>query len=168
VIPADLVVVSVGGIPETGWLEGSGLKIGNGIVCDSQCRAAEGIYAAGDVARWHHEHFGTTVRLENRTNATDSAWAVAAAILGEDEPYVPVPYMWTDQLGVKIQVHGTLSPDAEVTIADGDPEATDENGKRRFVARYTKDGRVTGVLGWNMAKATRQRRQEISQLANQE
>jgi NADPH-dependent 2,4-dienoyl-CoA reductase/sulfur reductase-like enzyme len=173
VLPADLVVVSVGGIPETDWLDGSGLEIANGIVCDSRCRALGGrsgpagrgstsdIYAAGDVARWHHEHLGAAVRLENRTNATDSAWAVAAAITGETGPYAPVPYMWTDQHSVKIQVHGMLSADAEVTIADGDPETADENGKRRFVARFTAGGRVTGVLGWNMPKQTRLRRQEI-------
>lgn len=160
VIPADLVVVAVGAAPETDWLKGSGLTIDNGVVCDSSCRAADGIYAAGDVARWHHEALGITLRLENRTNASDQAGAVADAILGGTEPYAPVPYMWTDQHGVKIQVHGTLHADAEVTIADGDPEPN-EQGKRRFVARFRRDGRVTGVLGWNMPKQTIQRRREI-------
>jgi NADPH-dependent 2,4-dienoyl-CoA reductase/sulfur reductase-like enzyme len=160
VLPADLVVVAVGAAPETDWLKGSGLTIDNGVVCDSSCRAANGIYAAGDVARWHHETLGTTLRLENRTNASDQAGAVADAILGATGPYTPVPYMWTDQHGVKIQVHGTLHPDAEVTVADGDPEPN-EQGKRRFVARFRHDGRVTGVLGWNMPKQTIQRRREI-------
>ena len=161
VIPADLVVVAVGAAPETSWLEGSGLTLDNGVVCDASCRAAEGIYAAGDVARWHHETLGTTLRLENRTNASEQAGAVADAILGSSAPFVPVPYMWTDQHGVKIQVHGTLHPDAEVTIADGDPSVVNEQGKRRFVARFRHEGRVTGVLGWNMPKQTIQRRREI-------
>lgn len=161
VIPADLVVVAVGAAPETEWLEGSGLTLDNGVVCDANCRAADGIYAAGDVARWHHETLGTSVRLENRTNASEQAGAVADAILGGSEPFTPVPYMWTDQHGVKIQVHGTLRPDAEVTIADGDPSVVNEQGKRRFVARFTRDGRVIGVLGWNMPKQTIQRRREI-------
>jgi NADPH-dependent 2,4-dienoyl-CoA reductase/sulfur reductase-like enzyme len=160
VLPADLVVVAVGAAPETDWLKGSGLTLDNGVVCDPSCRAADGVYAAGDVARWHHEALGTTLRLENRTNASEQAGAVAAAILGGTEPYAPVPYMWTDQHGVKIQVHGTLHADAEVTIADGDPEP-DEQGKRRFVARFRHGDRVTGVVGWNMPKQTIQRRREI-------
>lgn len=159
-LPADLVVVAVGAAPETDWLTGSGLTIDNGVVCDKNCRAADGIYAAGDVARWHHEALGATLRLENRTNASEQAGAVADAILGGTEPYTPVPYMWTDQHGVKIQVHGTLHPDAEVTIADGDTEP-DDHGKRRFVARFRHAGRVTGVLGWNMPRQTIQRRREI-------
>lgn len=160
VLPADLVVVAVGAVPETGWLEGSGLTLDNGVVCDSGCRAADGVYAAGDVARWHHEALGTMLRLENRTNASEQAGAVADAIGGGTRPYTPVPYMWTDQHGVKIQVHGTLRPDAEVSIADGDPER-DGQGRRRFVVRFRHEGRVTGVLGWDMPRQTIRRRREI-------
>ncbi|GAA3137910.1 FAD-dependent oxidoreductase [Rhodococcus sp. (in: high G+C Gram-positive bacteria)] len=155
VLPADVVVVAIGAIPTTGWLADSGLQLDNGVVCDSRCRAADGIYAVGDVARWHHEQLGALVRLENRTNATEQAAAVAGAIVGEDECYAPVPYFWTDQFDVKIQVHGTLPADAEVDIVDGDVSA------RRFVARYRTDGIVTGVLGWNMPKQSRLRRQEV-------
>jgi NADPH-dependent 2,4-dienoyl-CoA reductase/sulfur reductase-like enzyme len=155
VLPADVVVVAVGAEPVTGWLEGSGLKLDNGVVCDSRCQAAAGVYAAGDVARWHHEGLGTAMRLENRTNATEQADAVAANLLGEDRAYTPVPYYWTDQFDVKLQVHGLIHADAEVTIVDGDVAAG------RFVARYQHDGRTTGVLGWNMPKQTRLRRQEV-------
>lgn len=68
---------------------------------------------------------------------------------------MPVPYFWTDQFDVKIQVHGRLPIGAEVDIVDGDPATG------RFVARYRDAGVVTGVLGWNMPKQTRLRRQEI-------
>jgi hypothetical protein len=71
------------------------------------------------VARWYHETHDTLLRLENRTNATEQGVAVAGNILGEDRPYTPVPYFWTDQFDTKIQVHGTLSPAAEVSIMDG-------------------------------------------------
>ncbi|MFI7667554.1 NAD(P)/FAD-dependent oxidoreductase [Nocardia sp. NPDC049526] len=155
VLPADVVVVAIGAAPATGWLKDSGLQLDNGVVCDSRCRAAEGIYAVGDLARWHHEHFGGLIRLENRTNATEQAAAVAGVIMGQDQPYVPVPYFWTDQFDVKIQVHGRLSAGADVDIVDGDPATG------RFVARYRDADVVTGVLGWNMPKQTRQRRQEI-------
>lgn len=155
VLPADVVVVAIGADPVTEWLTGSGLRADNGLVCDSRCRAAEGIYAVGDVARWHHDRLGTSMRLENRTNATEQANTVAANILGDDQPYRPVPYFWTDQFDVKIQVHGVLPAGAEVTVVDGDLAS------RRFVALYRHDGRVTGVLGWNMPKQTRLRRQEV-------
>ncbi|MEU4227059.1 FAD-dependent oxidoreductase [Nonomuraea sp. NPDC026600] len=155
VLPADVVVVAIGADPATAWLTGSGLRLDNGLVCDSRCRAAEGIYAVGDVARWHHDKLGTLLRLENRTNATEQAMTVAANVLGEDQPYCPVPYFWTDQFDAKLQVHGVLTVDAEVTVVEGD------QANRRFVALYRRDDRVTGVLGWNMPKQTRLRRQDV-------
>nr|WP_221316365.1 FAD/NAD(P)-binding oxidoreductase [Saccharopolyspora gloriosae] len=155
VLPAEVVVVAIGAVPETGWLAGSGLELDDGVVCDSRCRAAPGVYAVGDVARWWDERLGAQVRLENRTHATEQAGVVAANVLGADRAYSPIPYFWTDQHDVKIQVHGTLPPDAEVSVVDGDLDGG------RFVARYRHDGRTTGVLGWNMAKQTRIRRQEI-------
>ncbi|MFI9834733.1 NAD(P)/FAD-dependent oxidoreductase [Streptomyces sp. NPDC051913] len=154
-LPADVVVVAIGAVPTTAWLADSGLELDNGVVCDSRCRAEEGIYAVGDVARWHHEHLGRLIRLENRTNVTEQAAAVAAGILGDEQPYTPLPYFWTDQFDAKLQVHGFLPTGAEVDIVEGELAA------RRFVARYRSEGRVTGVLGWNMPKQTRLRRQEI-------
>jgi NADPH-dependent 2,4-dienoyl-CoA reductase/sulfur reductase-like enzyme len=155
VLPADVVVVAFGAAPATEWLAGSGLTCDNGIVCDTRCRAADGIYAAGDVARWHHEGADSWLRLENRTNATEQALCVADNIVGADRPYTPVPYFWTDQFDVKIHAHGTLAPDADVTIVDGDPATN------RFVAAYRADDVVTGVLGWNMPKQARQHRQAL-------
>ncbi|MEW1845766.1 FAD-dependent oxidoreductase [Nonomuraea angiospora] len=156
VLPADVVVVAFGAAPATEWLAGSGLDLDNGLVCDSRCRAAECVYAVGDVARWHHETLGRSLRLENRTNATEQAIAVAGNILGDDRPYTPIPYFWTDQFDAKIHVHGMPSPDAEVSIAEGSV------AERRFVAVYRHDGRVTGVLGWNMPKQARQHRQALA------
>jgi NADPH-dependent 2,4-dienoyl-CoA reductase/sulfur reductase-like enzyme len=161
VLTADVVVVAIGSVPVTGWLEDSGLVLDNGVVCDSRCRAsAEGIYAVGDVARWHHERLGAMVRLENRTNATEQAGAVAANILGEDRPYTPIPYFWTDQFNARIQVHGTLAADADVEIVEG------SESDRRFVALHRKGGRPTGVLGWNMPKQTRLHRQALVDAAD--
>ncbi len=155
VLPADVVVVAIGAAPVTDWLAGSGVRVDDGVVCDSRCRAAEGVYAVGDVARWWHEGSGELVRLENRTNATAQSAAVAGNVLGGDQAYAPVPYFWTDQHDTKIQMHGFPGPDSEVSIVDGDLAGG------RFVAQYQQDGRVTGVLGWNMAKQARLRRKEI-------
>ncbi|MET7279333.1 FAD-dependent oxidoreductase [Kribbella sp. NPDC005582] len=155
VLPADVVVVALGATPVTEWLAGSGLTLDNGVVCDAQCRAAEGIYAAGDVARWRHDGLDALLRLENRTNATEQAACVAANILGENRCYTPIPYFWTDQFATKIQVHGIPSADADVTVAEG---AIDE---RRFVTHYRRDGRTVAVLGWNMPKQTRLHRAHL-------
>lgn len=154
-LTADIVVVAIGGVPATNWLTGSGLHVDNGVVCDSRCRAADGIYAVGDVARWHDEHLDALVRLENRTNATEQATVVAANILGADQPYTPIPYFWTDQYDVRIQVHGSIPTGARMDIVDGDIAAG------RFTARYTVDGRTVGIVGWRMPKQTRLLRQEI-------
>jgi NADPH-dependent 2,4-dienoyl-CoA reductase/sulfur reductase-like enzyme len=155
ILPADVVVVAIGASPAAGWLADSALTLADGVVCDSNCCAAEGIYAAGDVARWDHATTATSMRLENRTNATEQAAAVAEAIVGAGRPYLPIPYFWSDQYGTKIQVHGIISADADGEIVDGDFQ------ERRFVARYVREGVVTAILGWNMPKQTRLHRLEI-------
>jgi len=155
-LPADVVVVAIGSSPATDWLADSGLHIDNGVVCDAYCKAADGVYAVGDVARWQHQGLGRLVRFENRTNATEQALAVAATILGEGTPYIPVPYFWTDQYNVKIQVFGMIPPGADAEIVEG------TRSERRFVARYTLGGTVTGALGWNMPKQVRMHRQEVA------
>ncbi|MEU5213841.1 FAD-dependent oxidoreductase [Streptomyces sp. NPDC020742] len=154
-LPADVVVVAIGCTPATEWLTGSGLRVEDGVVCDSYCRAADGIYAVGDVARWHHDTLGSSLRLENRTNAVEQTAVVAANILGENRPYTPVPYFWTDQFNAKIQVYGMPSPGAEVTVVEGSER------DHRFVARYSQAGQATGVLGWNMPRQTRLHRQVL-------
>jgi NADPH-dependent 2,4-dienoyl-CoA reductase/sulfur reductase-like enzyme len=158
VLPADAVVVSIGSVPVTEWLAGSGLRIENGVVCDAQCLAAEGIWAVGDVARWHHAGLGRSLRLENRTNATEQAGAVAGNILGDARPYTPVPYFWTDQFNVKIQVYG-LPGGGESEVVEG--AAAGDPGARRFVLRQRNGDRVSAIVGWNMPKQARLRRTEL-------
>lgn len=155
-LPADVVVVAIGGLPATDWLVGSGLTCENGVVCDERCRADDGIYAVGDVARWRHPGIGSLIRLENRTNATQQAVAVASNILGADEPYIPVPYFWTDQYDAKVTVHGLIPPGSEAEVVEGDLTS------RRFVALFRRDGVARGVLGWNMPRQTRIHRAEVA------
>ncbi|MEV4065551.1 NAD(P)/FAD-dependent oxidoreductase [Nonomuraea dietziae] len=155
-LPAETVVVAIGSRPATGWLHGSGLSVRDGVRCDSRCRAAPGVYAVGDLASWHHEKLRRRLRLENRTNAVEQAQIVAANLLGEDRPYLPLPYFWTDQYDAKIQAHGFFPSDARADVVEGDLE------QNRFVALYHRDGKVTGVLGWNMAKAARLHRGRVA------
>lgn len=155
VVPADVVVVTIGAVPATGWLATSGIRIDNGVVCDSRCRAAEDVYAVGDVARWHHQGYGTMMRLENRTNALEQGISVAATITGADRPYSPVPYFWTDQYDVKLQIHGFVPPEASIRIIDGSPEGN------KFVALAESGGRTTAAIGWNSARGVRAARQLV-------
>jgi 3-phenylpropionate/trans-cinnamate dioxygenase ferredoxin reductase component len=144
VVPAECALVAIGAAPATEWLDTSGLTIGDGVECDEFCRAAPGIYAAGDVASWVNPRYQRRMRVEHRMNATEQGSAAAVNLLrGDVQPFAPLPYFWSDQYNVKIQVHGHRSDGAEVTIEDGSPA----DGK--FVALYREDGAPTAVLGWN-------------------
>ena len=144
VVPADCVLVSIGAVPETDWLRTSGLAIGDGVECDEFCRAAPGIYAAGDVASWVNPRYQRRMRVEHRMNATEQGRAAAVNLLkGDVQPFAPVPYFWSDQYNVKLQVHGRLSEGAEIAIEDGSPA----DGK--FVALFRTDGAPIAALGWN-------------------
>lgn len=142
-LDADVVLVAVGAVPATHWLADSGLPLGDGIECDSFCQAAPDIYAAGDVASWHNRHVGTRMRVEHRMNATEQAMAAAGNLLGDRQPFAPVPFFWTDQYDTKLQAYGTFPPDAESRVVHGDPR------ERRFITIFGRRGTVTGVLAWN-------------------
>ena len=159
VLPADVVLVAIGSLPNTEWLHGSGLALTNGVNCDSLCRAAPNVVAAGDVASWTHPELGLRVRVEHRMNATEQGMAAARTLLGKGEPYAPIAYFWTDQYDVKIQAYGTFPSTAQATVAAGDV------GSGRFAVTYAAEGRITGVLGWNLPRDTRQLRARIGQPA---
>ena len=142
-IEADVVVVGIGVEPVTDWLRGSGIEVGNGIVCDSRCRTSvPGIVAAGDVAYWHNPLFDEAMRVEHWSNAVEMAGAAVATLLDGDSaaPYAPVPNVWSDQHGVKIQTAGRIRADDRMEIVQGDP------AEYRFTALFGRNGRLSGVL----------------------
>lgn len=146
-LSADVVLVAIGAHPAVDWLEGSGLTLQNGIVCNAFCKAAPDIYAAGDVANWYHLYLQRHVRLEHRMNATEQGQAVAKIILGERQPFASVPFFWSVQFDVRLQMYGIVSRGAELRIVEGE---LDED---RFVAAYYEEGkRLVAVLGWNSSK----------------
>ena len=155
-VEADLAVVGVGVTPNTAWLEGSGLTIDNGVVCDATCLAAPGVVAAGDIARWPNNRFGEVMRVEHWENAQEQGAHAARRLLGHLEPYEPVPWFWSDQYDRKIQLAGRSSADDDVQIVDGSIE------ERRFVALYGRAGRVVGVLGMNRPRPVMEYRQLIA------
>jgi 3-phenylpropionate/trans-cinnamate dioxygenase ferredoxin reductase subunit len=119
-LPADLVVVAVGVLPETALAEEAGLIVDNGVVVDAHLRTDDPrIWAIGDCANFPCVQAGTATRLESVQNAVDQARSVAAAIAGEPAPYDSVPWFWTDQLAKKLQIAGILSG-ADETVVTGD------------------------------------------------
>ena len=112
-VDADVVVVGVGVAPVTDWLDGSGLTLDNGVVCDETLLAAPGVVAAGDITRWPNPLFGgELMRLEHWTNAPSRESRRRAACSHGDgaapEPFAPVPFVWSDQYDRKIQTVGHL------------------------------------------------------------
>jgi 3-phenylpropionate/trans-cinnamate dioxygenase ferredoxin reductase subunit len=160
-VDADVVVVGVGVAPATDWLDGSGLEIENGVCCDESLLAAPGIVAAGDVCRWPNALFdGERMRLEHWTNAAEQGVAAAARLLAGDEgsmPYAPVPFVWSDQYDLKIQVVGHVRGDDEVALVDGSFE------ERRFVAAIGRAGRLVGAVGFGRPRVVMQYRRMIAE-----
>lgn len=170
VIPADLVVVGIGVRPATDWLEGSGLIIEDGIVCDAHLRvtgpvgAQHLVYAAGDVARWHHQVLDQVIRVEHWTNAAEQGALAATNLLAaasgaEQTPYTAVPFFWSDQPPYRIQYLGRSGPDDEVTITEGSVE------EGKWLAVYQRDGVITAALGINSPKSVMPYRSLIGQKA---
>lgn len=150
-IHTDLAVVGLGVRPCTEWLEGSGLTLLDGVVCDASCRtSAPGIVAAGDVARWHHPALGS-IRLEHWDNAASQGQAAARALLDPkyDHPFAPVPYFWSDQFDKRFQLVGYPASEDEVVLHDGELESCD------FLVLYARQGLLTGGLGVNRPRAMR-------------
>ena len=160
-IDADVVVVGIGVIPNTEWLDGSGLAVDDGVVCDATCLAADRVTAAGDVARWPNELFGETMRVEHWDNAAQQGAHAARRLLDAAVgPFTPVPWFWSDQYDRKIQLAGRVRGDDEVRVVTG---SVDE---RRFAAIYGRAGRIVGVLGFNRPRHVMRYRALIEQGAS--
>jgi len=163
VIAADVILVGIGVVPTTDWLNGSGLEIRDGVVADANLHAAEDIVVAGDLARWYDEGMGEEVRIEHWNNASEQGMAAARSLLagrGAAHAYVPVPYFWSDQYDVKIQMLGHPRPEDDVKVVDGSVS------DRRFVALYGRDGRLTGALGFSRPRQLMRYRQLLEQGAS--
>lgn len=144
-LAADVVVVGIGVRPNTAWLEGSGLELADGVVCDGSLFAADAVTAAGDLARWRWRRDGLdeSVRIEHWQVAAEMGVAAARSLLAgrrRAPAFDPVPYFWSDQYGVRIQVLGRPDPADEVAFVDGSAE------EGRYVALYGRQGRLRAAL----------------------
>ncbi|WP_214102610.1 NAD(P)/FAD-dependent oxidoreductase [Acrocarpospora catenulata] len=164
-LTADALLVAVGSVPGTAFLEGSGLEVADGVVADGHLQVAPYVHAAGDVVRWPHPLAGRSVRIEHWMTAIEQAKYVAKRIAGTggDEPFAALPYFWSDQYDRKLQVHGFPSADAHLELLDGDLDAD------RFAAVYLVDGRATAVVAVNHPRQVLAgRRRVLAELALQE
>lgn len=120
-LTADLVVTAVGSVPNTEWLAGTGLPIGDGIEVDAHCRAAPGVYAVGDVASSVDPWSSRRRRSPQWTSAREQGRIAAESIVGQPSATArSVPYFWTDQFGYSLKVSGRLPADGEPELVDGD------------------------------------------------
>jgi len=154
-VESDVVLVGVGVAPNTDWLAGSGLIIRDGVVCDATLNVGvPGVYAAGDCARWPNAVFAgfddEEMRVEHWTNAAEQGAAAAKNLLAvarceQPEPYVSVPFFWSDQFDSRIQFVGRAHGGDEVHVFAGSPDGA-------FAALYGYQGRLRGVLGVSKPK----------------
>jgi 3-phenylpropionate/trans-cinnamate dioxygenase ferredoxin reductase component len=139
-IEADEIVTAVGVRPATCWLEGSGVRLENGVAVDAGLRTSRpGVYAVGDCAAFESRRFGRRLRFEHWDVALHAPEVVAANVLGDDEAYDPVPYFWSEQFGRMVQYVG-YHGDAESLVWRGDP------AEPTWAACWLAAGRLVAVL----------------------
>jgi 3-phenylpropionate/trans-cinnamate dioxygenase ferredoxin reductase subunit len=138
-IDCDLVIVGIGIEPCTALAEQAGLAIDNGITVDAGCRTtAPGIFAAGDCTSYPHPWLGRSVRLESVQSAIEQGKTAAASIRGEQQVFDAVPWFWSDQYELKLQIAG-VSTGYDQTVVRGKPE------DGQFAVFYLASGRVIAI-----------------------
>ena len=161
-LPADLAIVGAGILPNTNIAAEAGLDIDNGIVVDDRCRTSdENIYAIGDCTSHPSAIYERRVRLESVHNALEQAKTASSNICGIDTRYSQVPWFWSDQYDLKLQIAG-LSQGFDATVLRGSPD------ERSFACVYLREGRLIAVDAINaprdfmQSKALIEKRAEIA------
>lgn len=145
-IPADFVVVGVGIIPNTELASAAGIETNDGIVVDDRCQTADpNIYAVGDCTLHPNSIYGRHLRLESVHNAVEQAKTAASNICGIETHYSQVPWFWSDQYDLKLQIAG-LSAGYDDVVIRGNPV------DRSFACLYLKDGRLIATDAVNSAR----------------
>ncbi len=140
----DAVVAGVGVLPETALAQAAGLAIDNGIVVDEFLRTSEPhIYAAGDVANFPNPVLGRRMRVEHEDNANSMGRAAGRCMAGAAEGYTHLPFFYSDLFDQGYEAVGELDPRLEIVTDWKEPN-------REGVIYYMREGRVRGVLLWNI------------------
>ncbi|WP_237739510.1 FAD-dependent oxidoreductase [Arthrobacter sp. TB 26] len=150
VLPADLVVIAVGVVPEVSLAEAAGIALRNGILTDASLRtSAPGIFAAGDAANALHPFTGEHQRSEHWANALNGGKVAARAMLGLAAVMDAVPYFYTDQFDVSMEYSGFPA------LAAGAPTIRGSLEGKEFLAFWQRDGRVVAGMSVNWPRAGR-------------
>lgn len=156
-IPAELVLVAVGAEPNDHLAAEAGLEVDNGILVDGCGQTSDpDIFAAGDCTRFYSNRYQRSVRMESVQNAIDQAKAVAQALLGQEVDYDPLPWFWSDQYDIKLQIAG-LSEGYDDTKVVG---STDDS---KFYVAYLHDGRLIAVDSINSPRSHMMARRVIGE-----
>src|SRR6516165_635410 len=156
-LPADLVLLAIGAQANDDLARTAGLACRDGILVDAFARAsAPDVYAIGDCTRFPSGRFGRQLRLESVQNAIDQAKAAAASVLGRPQPYDPVPWFWSDQYEIKLQMAG---------LSDGydNAEVIGDRAAPRFSVEYRSRGKLIAVDALNDACAHMMARRRIAE-----
>jgi 3-phenylpropionate/trans-cinnamate dioxygenase ferredoxin reductase subunit len=150
-VPADVAIVGVGIQPATELAEAAGLSVDNGIVTDETLRTSDpDIYAAGDVASFHHSLLGRAIRVEHWANALNGGPAAAKSMLGGGGAYDRVPYFYSDQYDLGMEYSGYVAPgEYDQVVFRGDPSVVDGKSPE-FVAFWVRDGTVRAGMNVNV------------------
>ena len=157
-LPADLVIVGIGAVPNTRLAEEAGLEVGNGVLVDQAlCTSDPEIFAAGDVANVQHPLLGRRIRVEHWANALNGGPDAARSMLGRDVVYDRVPYFYTDQFDLGMEASGDWTGDYDDVVYRGkDPAAyvSGESDDLEFIAFWLSGGRVVGGMNVNVWDVT--------------
>jgi len=145
-VAADLVVIGIGVVPNSELASDAGITVDNGIVVDDRCQTSDPeVFAVGDCTNHPNQIFGCRIRLESVHNALEQAKTAASNICGDETCYAQVPWFWSDQYDLKLQIAG-LSRGYDQAIVRGEPES------RSFSCLYLRQGQLIAVDAVNSPK----------------
>lgn len=158
VVPAELVLIAVGAEPNDRLAEEAGLDVDNGVLVDGCGQTSDpDIYAVGDCTRFYSNRYKRSVRMESVQNAIDQAKIAAQSLLGEDVDYDPLPWFWSDQYDIKLQIAG-LSEGYDTTVVTGSPES------HKFYVAYLRENQLIAVDSINSARSHMMARRVIGEI----
>ncbi|QTG82357.1 NAD(P)/FAD-dependent oxidoreductase [Arthrobacter crystallopoietes] len=163
-LPSDVVLVGIGAQPNVEWLEGSGIALDNGVLCDAMGRTNRpGVSAVGDCAAWYDLQAQSHQRIEHWAGANERPALAVAALLDENAVQQPVnpPYFWSDQYGSRIQFAGQVRGHDRIEIEHGDV------AERCFLAVYYAGAEPVAVLGVDQTRQFTKWRKFLNKNAQQ-
>ena len=148
-LPASIVVIGIGVVPNVELAQAAGLEVDNGIVTDASGRTSDpAVFAAGDVTSHPNEFMGRRVRLESWANAQNQAIAAGKAMLGKTEPYNEIPWFWSDQYNLNVQLLG-IPHKSDKSVVRGD------KAKDQFLEFFLYEGKIEAVAAINSPRDLR-------------